>query len=501
MSVGRVSTDGDRATGSLGLALEGRVEDLVLRHHRAPVQGQRPPAATPGWCAGRPTIVEPSLKDGERLVESTVAAEARPDPRRPGRAARHLATGRCASGSTRPGCPPPRPLASARRIAAAGGRRREGVRRAGPRRGPTGVRAGDRLPPAGRTGRGPRRPRGHQGWRRRLRRACRSRRPRSSPPRSSAPSARRPPRSSRRARAGSSPVTTSGSPACRRGTTSSCAGTRGATVVAVPDDQDRAGPCSPPTPWTARRCAPPSTRRRRPPPSRRSPVSARPAPSSPSGPRPATSSPWRADRARRATTPRPTAATRPARPSRSSARSRCCAPASPRSRACRAPRRPWWTARGSRTTATTRPRASGEITFEDALANSCNTAFISERGKLGPHVAGRRGGRARLRRRPRHRLPDLLRPGGHSRQRDPDGGRHDRPGHRARLADGDGHGGRLGAQGLGRAAAAAARPRGRGSRRRRSRSPPRRPGAAHDDARGRRAGQRRPPCATCPAVP
>ena len=26
----------------------------------------------------------------------------------------------------------------------------------------------------------------------------------------------------------------------------------------------------------------------------------------------------------------------------------------------------------------------GEITFEDALANSCNTAFISERGKLGP---------------------------------------------------------------------------------------------------------------------
>ena len=26
----------------------------------------------------------------------------------------------------------------------------------------------------------------------------------------------------------------------------------------------------------------------------------------------------------------------------------------------------------------------GEITFEDALANSCNTAFISQRDKLGP---------------------------------------------------------------------------------------------------------------------
>ena len=43
-------------------------------------------------------------------------------------------------------------------------------------------------------------------------------------------------------------------------------------------------------------------------------------------------------------------------------------------------RRPrWWTASGSRTTTTTRPTASGEISFATAVANSCNTAFIGQR--------------------------------------------------------------------------------------------------------------------------
>ncbi len=87
----------------------------------------------------------------------------------------------------------------------------------------------------------------------------------------------------------------------------------------------------------------------------------------------------------------------------------------------------------------------GEISFEDALANSCNTAFISQRDKLGPTVARAGGSRAGSRRRPRHRLPDLLRRGRRAGQRDPGGGQHDRPGHRARLADGDGHSGGLGA--------------------------------------------------------
>ena len=101
----------------------------------------------------------------------------------------------------------------------------------------------------------------------------------------------------------------------------------------------------------------------------------------------------------------------------------------------------------------------GEITFEDALANSCNTAFISQRDKLDPAVAGAGRGLAGARGRPRPRLPGVLRRGGQGRQRDPGRGEHDRAGFGARLPDGDGHRGRVGARGQDGAAAAAARHR------------------------------------------
>ena len=42
-------------------------------------------------------------------------------------------------------------------------------------------------------------------------------------------------------------------------------------------------------------------------------------------------------------------------------------------------------ASGSRTTTTTRRPGLGNIPLRTAVANSCNTAFISQRGKLGQH--------------------------------------------------------------------------------------------------------------------
>ena len=51
----------------------------------------------------------------------------------------------------------------------------------------------------------------------------------------------------------------------------------------------------------------------------------------------------------------------------------------------------------------------GNIPLRTALANSCNTAFISQRGKLGQQSTGRRRRVARHGRRPRPRLPGVLR--------------------------------------------------------------------------------------------
>ena len=85
----------------------------------------------------------------------------------------------------------------------------------------------------------------------------------------------------------------------------------------------------------------------------------------------------------------------------------------------------------------------GNIPLRTAVANSCNTAFISQRGKLGQHVARRRGRLARHGRRPRPRLPGVLRQRRAARRRDREGGGPDRPGQDPRLADGDGDGDRL----------------------------------------------------------
>ena len=108
-----------------------------------------------------------------------------------------------------------------------------------------------------------------------------------------------------------------------------------------------------------------------------------------------------------------------------------------------------------------------------------------------PPVTVRGGGRPRVRGRPRHRVPDLLRRGRQARQRDPGGGQHDRPGCGARLADGDGHRGRVGGEGLRGAATPAPGPRDAAAGTSEAADRDRGPAAAHADARRRGAGQRR----------
>ena len=83
--------------------------------------------------------------------------------------------------------------------------------------------------------------------------------------------------------------------------------------------------------------------------------------------------------------------------------------------------------------------ALGNIPLRTAVANSCNTAFISQRGKLGQDVARRRRRVARHGGRPRPRLPGVLRQRRAARRRDREGRGPDRPGQDPRLADGDGH--------------------------------------------------------------
>ena len=86
------------------------------------------------------------------------------------------------------------------------------------------------------------------------------------------------------------------------------------------------------------------------------------------------------------------------------------------------------------------PGGIGRIPLRTALANSCNTAFIGEHDRLGPKDLGGGRGHARPGHRPRPRLPGVLRPGADAGVGDRGRRRPDRPGHGARLADGDGHG-------------------------------------------------------------
>ncbi len=112
-------------------------------------------------------------------------------------------------------------------------------------------------------------------------------------------------------------------------------------------------------------------------------------------------------------------------------------------------RRRWSTARRFKNYDDYPSSGLGQISFEDALANSCNTAFIGQRDKLGPQSLAEAAAALGLGVDHDTGFPTFFGAGRHARQRDPGRRQHDRPGHGARLADGDGHRGGVGGQGLG----------------------------------------------------
>ena len=94
----------------------------------------------------------------------------------------------------------------------------------------------------------------------------------------------------------------------------------------------------------------------------------------------------------------------------------------------------------------------GRITFEDAVANSCNTAFISQRGKLGVQALAQAAAALGFGVDHDTGFPAYFGEVGRGRERDAGRRQHDRAGHRARLPDGDGRCRGLGARGEGGAA-------------------------------------------------
>ncbi len=122
------------------------------------------------------------------------------------------------------------------------------------------------------------------------------------------------------------------------------------------------------------------------------------------------------------------------------------------------------------------PSGLGDIPLRTAVANSCNTALISQYDRLGPTDLTEAAARARPRRRPRPRLPGVLRPGPEAGLGDRQGRLPHRAGQGARLPDGDGRGGGVRGPRRGGGARGCCRTRRRSRRRRRRRSPrPRRP--------------------------
>ena len=280
--------------------------------------------------------------------------------------------------------------------------------------------------------------------------SCRSRRPRTSPPRSWARSAPRRPSWSRTARAGSRPGDDVGLSGLQKRYDEQLAGTRGATVAAVDDEGERRDPVHGRPEGRLRRC---STTIDLDAQSAAQQALAGVGPASALVADPALDRrPRRGGQRTRLEGLqhrhlRPLRARAP--PSRWSPRSPCCAPASPRRPGCRARRRRWSTARRFKNYDDYPSSGIGEISFEDAAGQLVQHRLHRPARQARAEVA-RRGGRCpRPRRRPRHRLPDLLRRGRHARQRDPGRRQHDRAGHGARLADGHGHGRGVGGQGLG----------------------------------------------------
>ena len=232
------------------LALERRVEDLVLRQRRVRLTRGETADGDAWLVRWDPAVVEPSLKEGERLGRATDQARARRDPRRRGRSRSSRRGPVLRVGLDKTGLPLQQAATLRDPARAAPRRRRRGLRQAGQGDRPQGVRAGHRLPqqdgPAGVLAGADRHPRCAAP----SPTSCRWRPPRTSPPRSWARSVRRPPSWSRTARAGSRPATTSASPACRRGTTSSCPAPAGRPSSAV-DDEGSGARCSPPSRWPA----------------------------------------------------------------------------------------------------------------------------------------------------------------------------------------------------------------------------------------------------------
>ena len=230
---------------------------MDLRHRGRPADGDgRSAATTP------PSVVEPSLTEGEALDATTLQARrgdilgaggeplvtdrpvlrfgidktqvARGRRRRPRRAA-------LAGWSTST------PRRTPKRVEAAG---RQGVRR--------GDRAPRRTTPARGAAAATRTSRARVASRDTLPLAPDPRVRRADPRHASA---RRPPRSSRSPTAPTEPATRPGSPGCRRGTTSSCAARPGVTRRRRRRATARRASCSASTATpTASRCAPPSTR-------------------------------------------------------------------------------------------------------------------------------------------------------------------------------------------------------------------------------------------------
>ena len=348
--------DEDAATATLAFTWDlGAAEPWEYTTHARLARGAQddPDTWRVSWAS---TLLAPDLSDTEVLGVERVAGRA---GGRPGRRWRDPDRDRgrsTGSGSTRPAATQAAQQDGARDLATALGMDPDAfaarVEAAGPkafveaivvRENDPGLRRrrADRLPHRSRPGATP----------------SRSRRPGRSRARCSAWWARRPRRSSRSPTAPWPRATSPGSAGWRGSTTRGCAAPRACVVVATAEGTDARRELFSAEPVAAGRCTPRSTSACRPRPTRCSPTSARRARSSRCGPRPATCSRSPPARAAAGCRRRPWASTRPARRSRWSARSRCCARGPRPTPRCRAPRRSPSTGASSPTSPATRRRA------------------------------------------------------------------------------------------------------------------------------------------------
>ena len=170
VTVGSVSTDGDKATGKLDWSW--KVGSKTWSYDTTVQLAKGKTSDGDAWLVHwAPTVVEPSLKQGERLVETTVKAErgrilgAKDQPLVSPRPVLRV-------GLDKTGLSAAQATDSGRRLAVLAGHRRQGLPQAGQGHRAEGLRRGHRLPPAGRAGRRDGRPLLHQGCRCGLRQAA-----------------------------------------------------------------------------------------------------------------------------------------------------------------------------------------------------------------------------------------------------------------------------------------------------------------------------------------